>query len=568
MNAITTFLRRVVQPHPSITNTEENRRAQLLAILSLIQFVISIAGLILQPNTIGVFIALGVISLLCYILGRTRYHKIGAYILIYFIAGIAYARIYYGTISSIDLAINISVPISLVLASALLSNNAVLLLSIFSTLGVLAAPLYSHVPTNDVDSVVRTGGLVFTLGLILYGVNLFHSRIDNSTLRELKNANKELADVNSDLEKTLADRIAELQNASGQLERRAARLIAASEISQTISIDIEKDFKDLLDETAKIISDKTGYYHAGIFILDPNNEFAVLRAANSDGGQKMLNRQHQLKVGGTGIVGYVSQSGRPRIALDTGADAVFFNNPDLPQTRSEMALPLKVGSKIIGVLDIQSMQPSAFDNEDAAILGTLANQVAVTIQNSLISSGVNSTTGFNTAIVWQREEKSTGYSYLPDGSIAAAQEGENPLIERSLLTGQTVIAEKTLNNNQPALAVPVKIRDTVIGVIHIEAVQKNRKWSDDEVALAQAISERAALALENARLFEETERSAERERVISLVTSKIGESNKLENILQTTIQELGRTLGASRAFIQMETSSSNGLGVSQGGIDE
>jgi GAF domain-containing protein len=568
MNAVITFLRRIVQPHPSITSTDENRRAQLLAILSLIQLVFSILGLISQPNTAGVFIVLGAISFLCYILSRTRYYKIGTYILIYFITAIAYVRIYYGTTNSLDLAINISVHISLVLASALLSSNAFLLLSAFATLGVFAAPLYSHVPANSFDSIVRTGGVVFTLSLILYSVNLFRSRIDSTTLRELKDTNKELTDIKSNLEKRVADRTVELQNASSQLERRAARLLAAAEISQTISTDIEKDFKDLLNETVKIISDKTGYYHAGIFILDPNNEFAVLRAANSAGGQKMLTRQHQLKVGGTGIVGYVSQSGRPRIALDTGADAVFFNNPDLPETRSEMALPLKVGSKIIGVLDIQSTQPSAFDNEDAAILGTLANQIAMIIQNSLMSSGVNSAGYFNTSTVWRREERSIGYSYLPDGSIAAAQEAENPLIERSLITGQTVIAEKTSNNNQPALAIPVKIRDTVIGVIHIEAVQKNRKWSEDEVALAQAVSERAALALENARLFEETERSAERERVISVVTSKIGESNKLENILQTTIQELGRTLGASRAFIQMETPSSNGAGQPQGGIDE
>jgi GAF domain-containing protein len=209
-------------------------------------------------------------------------------------------------------------------------------------------------------------------------------------------------------------------------------------------------------------------------------------------------------------------------------------------------------------LDVQSTLPSAFDNEDAAILSSLANQVALIIQNYLISSGGLTGRYFNQSTVWSREEKSKGYSYLPDGSIAAANRSEDPVIERSLALGQTVVQDRPSNNNQPSLAVPVRIRDTIIGVIHIESSQANRKWSEDEVALAQAISERAALALENARLFEETERSAERERVISLVTSRIGESNKFESILHTTIQELGRTLGASRAFIQMETPSSNG----------
>src|SRR6185369_15547002 len=147
--------------------------------------------------------------------------------------------------------------------------------------------------------------------------------------------------------------------------------------------------------------------------------------ANSEGGQRMLARQHQLKVAGAGIVGYVSQSGRPRIALDTGADAVFFNNPDLPETRSEMALPLKIGAKVIGVLDIESNQSAAFDDEDAVILGTLANQVAIIIQNSLISRGLNNPARFlNQSTIWNREEKSKGYSYLPDGSIAVLSSDE------------------------------------------------------------------------------------------------------------------------------------------------
>jgi GAF domain-containing protein len=554
------FLQRAIQSHPSVTNTDENRRAQLLAILSLIQLVFVTLGLISGPGSYGVFIILGLVSLACYVLSRTRYHKIGAYILSYFITSIAYVRIYYGLTDSIDLAVSASVHISLVLASALLSNNGFLILAIVSTAGVALAPLYSQVPPNDFDSVGRATGITFTIGLILYSVNLFRARLDSQNLGLLKETNIELQDIKSNLEKRVTERTEELQTASSQLERRAARLQASSEISQIISLDIDKDLRDLLNETVNILSEKTGYYHTGIFLLDQNNEFAVLRAANSEGGQKMLARQHQLKVGGAGIVGYVSQSGRPRIALDTGADAVFFNNPDLPETRSEMALPLKVGSRTIGVLDIQSTQPAAFDNDDEAILGTLANQIATIIQISLTSRGIgNSGRLLGQSSIWSREEKTKGYSYLPDGSIAAFSENNNPVIGKSIETGQTIIVDKAVKDSQPALAIPVKIRDTIIGVIHIESAQENRKWSEDEVALAQAVSERAALAIENARLFEETERSAERERVISLVTTRIGDANRFDNILHTTIQELGRTLGASRTFIQLETPSSNGV---------
>ncbi|NOH03106.1 MAG: GAF domain-containing protein [Chloroflexi bacterium] len=85
-------------------------------------------------------------------------------------------------------------------------------------------------------------------------------------------------------------------------------------------------------------------------------------------------------MGGAGIVGYVALTGRPRIALDTSADVVFFNNPDLPETRSEISLPLKYGNTVVGVLDVQSLHPSAFSNDDADTLSALANQIAIVIR--------------------------------------------------------------------------------------------------------------------------------------------------------------------------------------------
>src|SRR5688572_18512120 len=153
MNRILSFLRTAIQPHPSVTNTDENRRAQLLAILSLIQLIFVTLGLLSRPGTYGVFILLGVIAILCYVSSRTRYHKVGAYILSYFITSIAYVRIYQGTTDSVDLAVSASVHLSLVLASALLSSNGFLVLAIASTAGVMLAPLYSNVPPNNLDSI-------------------------------------------------------------------------------------------------------------------------------------------------------------------------------------------------------------------------------------------------------------------------------------------------------------------------------------------------------------------------------------------------------------------------------
>jgi len=385
---------------------------------------------------------------------------------------------------------------------------------------------------------------------------LLQIAIDNKTAQT--KSNMELQEINQTLETRVNLRTHELSEANQQMRERAARLQTISEISQEISSNVEQQPRELLEHIARTICKKLGFYHVGIFLLDENREYAVLRAANSQGGQRMLERRHQLRVGGTGIVGYVSQGGRPRIALDTGSDAVFFNNPDLPNTRSEMAMPLKYGSQTIGVLDIQSDLPSAFKDEDTNLLGALTNQIAVAINSILI----NERAGFRNRMIKHserssRKQQQSGYSFHADGTISNAVPATNPTLDKALATGETVILTRPSKSNPAALAVPVKFRDQVIGIIHIEAAEANRKWTEDEVTMVQSISDRAAFALENARLFEETSRRAEQEETIARVTSQIGASTDFNRIMQTTIEELGRALGATRAFIQLDTSSGN-----------
>jgi GAF domain-containing protein len=265
----------------------------------------------------------------------------------------------------------------------------------------------------------------------------------------------------------------------------------------------------------------------------------------------MLAKRHQLKIGGTGIVGYVSQSGRPRIALDTGADAVFFNNPYLPETKSELSLPIKFANTIIGVLDVQSTQSAAFNEEDTSTLMTIANHLAILLQRSEGGAVSTAPTG-GRRIPITSWEKQFGYSFRPDGSIVANATLEiNPSLEKAIASGETVTVNRASKGKPPLLAVPVKFRDQVIGIIHIESSEINRNWTDDEIMLVQSISDRAALALENARLFENATRRAEQEETISRVTTQIGSSTDFDRIMQTTIQELGLALGASRSFIQI-----------------
>ncbi len=165
-----------------------------------------------------------------------------------------------------------------------------------------------------------------------------------------------------------------------ETQRRATQLAAAAEVARDATAILDVD--QLLDETAHLISEQFGFYHAGVFLLDKEGEYAVLQAASSEGGYRMLERGHKLRVGKVGIVGYVAGTGKPRIALDVGKDAIHFVNPDLPDTRSEMGLPLKVREHVIGVLDVQSIQEAAFSEDDVAVLQTLADQLAAAIANA------------------------------------------------------------------------------------------------------------------------------------------------------------------------------------------
>lgn len=419
--------------------------------------------------------------------------------------------------------------------------------------------------STDLEYVILNSFFFFTVMSATIAVFHRHRALLNIAT---KNRNEQiityqrLEEAKYNLETQILARTSDLDRANDQLQSKTNKLLAASDISQELMVNINETSAKLLARATQSISEKFGFYHVGIFLLDENLEYAVLRAANSKGGQQMLARRHQLRIGGAGIVGYVAQSGRPRIAVDTGADAVFFNNPDLPETRSEIALPLKYGSATIGVLDVQSTNSSAFNEEDASILSTLANQLAIVIRNlqtfreerrpSLDKRGSR-----RMGLKLNEKLRSSGYSITPDGSISNVLPEKSPATQKAIASGETVILNPSSRSISSALAVPVKLRDEVIGIIHIESSEDGKQWTEEEITLVQAISERAALALENATLFENATRRAEQEETIARITTQIGSSSDFNRILQTTIQELGQALGNSRTFIQLAPPAEN-----------
>jgi putative methionine-R-sulfoxide reductase with GAF domain len=211
--------------------------------------------------------------------------------------------------------------------------------------------------------------------------------LEIAALQEMQVRLEEQADELAAGNAALATRSAELESANRQLqsvlaqsEHRAALLQTSAEVSRAVAEIRDQD--ELLQRVSELISERFGYYHVGVFLLDESGYGAVLRAANSPGGQRMLARGHRLTVGATGIVGFVTGTGRSRVALDVGHDAYHLENPDLPETRSELALPLRISGRVIGALDVQSMEPDAFEPEDVSVLAALADQIAFSIENT------------------------------------------------------------------------------------------------------------------------------------------------------------------------------------------
>jgi len=321
--------------------------------------------------------------------------------------------------------------------------------------------------------------------------------------------------------------------------RRANQFETVARVAHTIRS--TQTLESLLPLITVAISEQFGFYHVGIFLLDTRHEYAVLTASNSEGGQKMLKRNHRLLVGGTGIVGFVTKSGQPRVALNVGEDSVYFNNSDLPETRSEIALPLRIGSETFGALDVQSKQTNAFAQEDISILSTLADQVAVAIQN---------------ARSYQQTQDALAQAEAASVQLSGQQWKQfltHQHVQGFSFDGVETTNLTTSDKQRPhSLAIPLTLRGTKIGAIKLSAENPDRMWTDDEITMVQAAAERTSLALESARLLEEAQKRAAKERVIGEISAKIGSSSSLENILQTAIKELSNTLPGTDIAIQFK----------------
>ena len=380
--------------------------------------------------------------------------------------------------------------------------------------------------TGFLDWAIYTAGFIVMSVALTWAIDLLKNEF-RSVATQNEMALELLTKDKAELEQRVQERTAGLTKKTDQL--RAASYIAR----QTSEA---RDLTALLNIVVNLITDQFSFYHAGIFLLNETGEEAILQTASSAGGKQMVEKGHSLTVGSQGIVGYVAAQKKVRIALDVGSDAVFFNNPDLPMTRSEVALPLLIRNKVLGILDIQSDQPQAFRMEDVDVLQTLADQVAVAIENARLLSESEaaimqleavSTIRMNEAWTKKLQEQKHAFTYTPLGVRAEVSVGQS---------------------DEGSIKTSIALRGQDIGSIALSR-KDNVDWGKTDEELIREVAYQVGLAVDNLRLLEDAQQRARQEQTIGELSTRFSQSLDIDSLLQAAARELGQLPDVSEVSV-------------------
>jgi GAF domain-containing protein len=392
---------------------------------------------------------------------------------------------------------------------------------------------------------------------------------------------------------------------SKNLEHRVTQLRTVAEISSTVSGDLTAE--NLLQKFVEVVQERLKLYYVGVFLVDEENKFAVLRAGTGEAGKNMLAQKHRLEIGGKSMISWCITQKQPRIALDVGQDAVRFDNPHLPLTRSELAFPLKTAHEVIGAVTVQSLHPAAFDQDDIVIMQGMADSLATAIINARLLretqnqidvldtlysaslamySSVQSreslltiaqymlkVSGTQNYVISSWEEGqdaiTTIFGYTPNEGVFEGigeiyQLSDYPLTEKVLREREMVTVRVDDPDADPAevailkefnlkslLMVPLVTHDKVVGLMELHDDQVCRDFTPQQKELVAALSAQAAVVIEITNLFDQNRRTARNEQLINQITSKFQQTLNVEDVMQTTLIELSKALGLAEATIEL-----------------
>ena len=338
-----------------------------------------------------------------------------------------------------------------------------------------------------------------------------------------------------------------------RLEMTLRDIEATQEVGRFVTT--QRDQEPLMNEVVNLIINVfSNIYHAQIFLVDKADEFAILRASTGDVGKRLLERGHRLAVGGTSVIGRTTGEGVVTAVLDTEASEFHHKNELLPNTRAELAIPLRLGKAIIGALDVQSFAANSFTEDQITTLQAMADQIAISIENARlyqesvrVLDEIARQNRETTADTWREHLYGTRTRELVAWAGTPTRTDTDGLREQAIKRRDANWRHD--RKRTIPIAVPILLRGQPLGAVvwELPAVEYN----DEKVALAEELVNRLSLSLDNARLFEESQRTADRERILNEIASKITAQSDIESILTTAVREVGQALRTQNVKVRL-----------------
>ena len=403
------------------------------------------------------------------------------------------------------------------------------LIAVLQRLGIYQFRAPNVPVTTPIDWITYTIDFSIISAILIFAINQFKGEFTD-VVQGVQNTFETLTTERAQLEDRVRER-------TDELETRAIQLRSSATISKTIA-EIQ-DISELMETTTRLTSDQFGCYHVGLYLLDERKKTAFLQATSSATGKQLVGQGFRIEPDRFNLFNMVIEHGRSYITSDVD-DANFVRDINFPLTRSRMMLPLTVRNNVIGILDMHSDQSQSFNTQDAEVLQTLADLVAISIDNVRLINETNNLVRqleTNTSIqireIWTKftSRHKPAYQYTPAGV--------RPLFA---------------NNNQDGLdglRVPLMLHGQNICNIILKRKGATTTWSERERILVEKVANQVALALENSRLVDETQKNAVRDQVIANVSARVRETLDVESVLRTATTELRRVFDLKEAEISI-----------------
>jgi GAF domain-containing protein len=492
--------------------------------------------------------------ILSYWLGRRKRVTIAAIIpatVVFLAMAGSFLQVGIGHISTVGMAMVV------VTAGILVGAGTASIFVILSVLTYMAsgwAQMNGMIPTALIPTeTVVVDAIGLGLGLsVLVIFNWISNRQIRRALQLERDLTARLQEQSRELEKQVEMR-------TKSLERRAIQLETTTEITKLTTEMLEPH--DLMSQAIELVRERFGFYHASIFLLDDTGNWATIVAGTGEAGRKLIAQHYRLAVGSASIVGWVTANRLPRVAQDVENDPFYFRNPLLRETQSEMTVPLIVGQRLLGALDVQSTEREAFGEDDVRALEAIAGDLAIAIDSARLMRETQrqlerfETTYSNLARQsWRRLAHSTGQSMIRVGTSAEGAGDEEGAFQTIDIA--TYKREPVLSEDEREISVPIQMRGDVIATIAARKPGAGESWSSEDIALLKSVAGQLALSLESARQYsEELRRVAELE-VVNRVSQAVSQHLRLDSLYRVLHTQINQVLGETDMYVALYDSAS------------